>query len=337
MTTSNRSRLAALLVVAGLTLAAPVDAHAQTHGSEPSAADLESARELYREGKELRQKGDLRGALERFKAAHGYGQTPVTGLELGKTHLQLGELVEAREVLLSIARIKVASDETEKSAAARTEAAELAEQIRPRIPTLVVKVLGVKPDDPAQVVVDGANTPVVSLSSMRKINPGEHEVVVRADGREEKRSVTLSESETKELEIEINDASPKLTGDAAAQGDGTAASAAGKRPLHVVTWIGLGVGVAGIALGSVTGIMALGKAGAVTDACQGLSCPPSARTDVEDGRVAANVSTVAFALGAAGLATAAVGYFFLTPSKSARVAGVRLAVTPAWAGIHGRF
>lgn len=336
---SHRSRFAALLVTVGITLAAGT-VHAQA-ASQPSAADLESARELYRDGKELRQKGDLRGALERFKAAHGYGQTPVTGIELGKTHLQLGELVEAREMFLSIGRIKVASDETEKSASARTEAAQLAEQLRPRIPTLVVKVSGVKADAPAQVAIDGANAPVVSLSSMRKVNPGEHAIVVRVSGREEKRSVSLAEGETKEVDVAFTDASPKVADDATV-GAGTpadnAASGSGGRPVHVVTWIGLGIGVAGIGLGAVTGVMALGKAGSVTDACRGVSCPPSARADVEDGRTVANISTIAFAVGAAGLATAAVGYFVLSPiRKTARTNGVHLALTPAWAGIHGDF
>jgi hypothetical protein len=342
MTTSSRrfaSLLAAPLVALSLLVTSAAGAQ---QPSEPSASDLESARELYKEGKELRQKGDLRGALERFKAAHGYGQTPVTGLELGKTHLQLGELVEAREVLLSIGRLKVASDETEKSASARTEAADLAEQIRPRIPTLVVKVNGVKPDVTPQVTVDGTVTPSIGLSSMRKINPGEHGVVVRAAGREEKRSVTLAESETKEVSIAITDASPKVGGDgSSAPGQDSAVQARG-RSIHTLTWVGLGVGVVGIATGSIAGVLALGKASNVKNACSGLSCPPGSKKDVNDGRTDATISTIAFAVGVAGLGAAAVGYFVLSPSAKDRAAlaprrGVRLAVTPTWAGVDGVF
>jgi hypothetical protein len=336
MTTSSK-RCLPLVVVAALTLASA--ANAQT--SEPSAADLESARELYRQGKDLRQKGDLRGALERFKAAHGYGQTPVTGLELGKAHLQLGELVEAREVLLSIARLKVASDETEKSAAARTEAAELADQIRTRIPTINVKVSGVKPDATVTVSVDGANAPVVSLSATRRVNPGDHAIVVHAADREEKRSLALAESESKDIDVAFTDASPKI----ATEGDTAKPAKApdtaeGKRPIHVVTWVGLGVGVAGVVVGSITGAVALGKASRVKDACQGVSCPPSARNDVDSGRGAATVSTIAFIAGGAGLAAAAVGFFVLSPAASApsaKAAGARLAITPTWVGVDGHF
>jgi hypothetical protein len=304
MTTSNRSR-----VLGAALLAAAVFATDRAH-AEPTAADLESARELYREGKELRQKGDLRAALERFKAAHGYGQTPVTGLELGKTHLQLGELVEAREVLLSIARLKVASDETEKSAGARTEAAELAEQTRTRVPTIVVKVTGVKPGTDPIVTIDGATVPVVSFSSTRKVNPGEHAISVRVANQDEKRTLTLAESEVKEVVVAIPEAS-------AASAD-TSLSASPQSSIHPVTIAGIGVAAVGLAVGTVTGILALGKASRLEDACQGLSCPPSARADVDDGRTFATVSTISFVVAAVGLAASAVGFFVLTPRSRAR-------------------
>jgi len=301
MTTSNKL---------GATCAAIVLLVASVAHADPSAADLESARELYREGKELRQKGDVRAALERFKAAHGYGQTPVTGIELGKTHLQLGELVEAREVFLSIARLKVASDETDKSAQARIEAADLAEQLRSKIPTLVVKVTGVPPNAVPAITVDGATVPVVSQSAMRKVNPGEHAIVVKLGTREEKRAVAVAESETKDIAIEV----PAESASASATAD-----APGRAGLHPVTYVGFGVAAAGIAVGTVTGILALGKASDVEDVCQGLACPPSARSDVDDGRTFATISTIGFVASAAGLALAAIGLFVLKPKSSAWV------------------
>jgi hypothetical protein len=300
MTTSNK--LAAILAIVA-TLAAT------TAYAEPTAADLESARELYREGKELRQRGDLRGALERFKAAHGYGQTPVTGVELGKAHMQLGELVEAREVFLSIARLKVASDETDKSAQARAEAAELAEQVRGKIPTLVVKVSGTPPNTEPTVTIDGATVPIVALSSIRKVNPGEHAVAVRVGTHEEKRTVTVSESESKDVAIDF-------TGVPA---DAPAASP--RRSIHPLTYVGVGLAAAGLAAGTVGGVLALGKASSVDDACNGLSCPPSAKSDVDDGRTFATISTIGFAATAAGLALAAVGLFVLKPKTAGALTG----------------
>jgi hypothetical protein len=298
MTTS--SRLAAILAIVA-TLGATT-AHA-----DPTPADLESARELYRDGKELRQKGDLRGALERFKAAHGYGQTPVTGLELGRAHMQLGELVEAREVFLSIARLKVASDETDKSAQARAEAAELAEQVRGRIPTVIVKVSGSPPNAEPAVTIDGVNVPVVSLSSIRKVNPGEHTVAVRVGTHEEKRSVTVSEGESKDVSVDFagvsSDPQPSV------------------RRIHPLTYAGAGLAAAGLVVGTVGGVLALGKASSVDDACNGLSCPPSVKSDVDDGRTFATVSTIGFTATAAGLALAAIGLFVLKPKSAGALGG----------------
>jgi hypothetical protein len=329
MTTSSRAiALACALGLSSFALASPV--YAQP--SEPSAADLESARELYKEGKELRSKGDLKGALEKFKAAHAYGGTPVTGLELGKTHMQLGELVEAREIFLSVGRMKVQSDETEKSVAARTEAADLAEQLKGKIATVVVKVSGTK--DTAQVTVDGANAPVVSGTATRRINPGQHVVVARAGSLEKKENVTLGEGETKEVAIALDGSATTNGGTGGGNGkDAPQPDGDGKRSIHFATWIGLGVAVVGAGVGTVTGILALGKSSNVKDACVGLSCPESARPDVEDGRTVATISTISFIAAGAGVALAAVGYFVLSKPSSSKSAAVSFSPS----GLRGTF
>ena len=229
MTTSNshrsRARRACFVLTASLLLALPTTSEAQpaqppppstgTPGATPgapSAADLESARELFKEGRELRQSGDLKRALERFKAAHAYGQTPVTALELGRTHVQLGELVEGREVLLSVARMKVQPDETEKSAAARSEAADLAEEVKKRIPTVSVKLTGVASDSAAQLQVDGFAVPIVGLTGIRKVNPGKHVVVARAGTHEETRNIELEEAKTQDVTIDLSGAGATTPG-----------------------------------------------------------------------------------------------------------------------------
>jgi hypothetical protein len=349
MTTSNshrpRALRACLVLTTSLLLAMPATSSAQTAqppalsgapsgatapSGPPSAADLESARELFKEGRELRQNGDLRRALERFKAAHAYGQTPVTGLELGRTHIQLGELVEGREVLLSVARIKVQPDETEKSAAARTEAADLAEEVKKRIPTVTVKLTGVASDSVAVLLVDGFTVPIVGLTGIRKVNPGKHVVVAKAGAREESRNIDLEESKTQDLTID-------LTGAGAAVPVGPVAPVgSGPKQISPVTWIGLGVGAVGIGVGAVTGIVALGKASKVDKACTSTHCPPSAKSDVDSGRTFATISTIGFAVGGAGLVAAAVGYFLLSKPK-ASATGVMPFVTASSVGLDGSF
>jgi hypothetical protein len=335
-TSSSGRRLIALAIVASAALS-PHLASAQA-APTPSAADLESARELYKEAKALRDQGDLRGALEKFKAAHAYGQTPVTGLELGKAYLAVGNLVDARETLLSVGRMKVAPDETDKSAQARTEAAELAEQIRPKIPTLNVTVTGVAQDAPVEITVDGVAVPVVALAATRKTNPGPHSYVVKLGTREEKRDIQLKEGETKDETVALDGATATVT--APAGHDTVAPPTTGGRQISPITWVGVGVAVVGVGAGTVAGILAVGKANTVKKECDGLSCPPSAKTDVTNGRTFATISTIGFVVGAAGVATAAIGYFVLSkpkPKAASLAPHVQVLASPSWVGLDGVF
>ncbi len=338
MTTSSNG-LAAL--VAAALFVAPAIAVAQPAG-QPTAADLESARELYKEAKALRDKGDLRGALEKFKQAHAYGQTPVTALELGRTHMQLGELVEAREVFLSVARMKVLSDEGEKSASARQETADLAEQLRPKIPTLNIKITGVPADAQPQVSVDGAAIPVVSLTAVRKANPGPHGVVAKLGGKEQKVDVAVNEGETKDVLVSLDGAT--VTGGGGGAGGGGNGAGGGPEPdkgprvISPVVWAGVGLGAAGLAVGTITGIIALGKSSTVKNECKGTACPTTAKHDVDSGRTMATISTIGFVAAGVGAGVAAVGYFVLSKPAST---GSRPHVTPVvagnWIGLDGAF
>ena len=87
-----------------------------------------------------------------------------------------GKLVEAREAFLSVGRIAVQPAETSRSVAARKESAELAEAVRPRIPSLVVHIVGV-PEDSVAVTIDGAAVPTAALIAPRLVDPGSHRIV----------------------------------------------------------------------------------------------------------------------------------------------------------------
>src|SRR5258705_12633643 len=80
-------------------------AAAVAHADEPNAGDRETARIAFADGNKLRDEGNVRGALEKYKAAFALAPTPVTALEVGRAESDLGQLVEAREVLLRVESI----------------------------------------------------------------------------------------------------------------------------------------------------------------------------------------------------------------------------------------
>lgn len=335
MTTSSRPAHA--VAVAGALLFFSLPVHAQ------SASDLESARDLYKQARELRTKGDLKAALEKFKGANALAATPITALELGRTYMQLGQLLEAREAFLSVSRLKVQSDESERSAAARAEAAELAEQVRPKIPSLVVRV-----PTGASVSVDGVTVPPDAVGLPRKLNPGPHEVSARmGEGPEDKKSVSLKEGESSEITLAPKGDAPTVpppAGPAVVDAHGGAKvepgapKDAGGKALHPLVWIGGGVAVAGIGFGTVAGIVTLSKKGTINDLCQGTRCVPAAESAVSSGRTWATLSTISFIVGGAGAAAAVVGLFLPTASKTKVAAALsRVDVGPRWLGVRGSF
>ena len=137
-----------------------------------SAADVATARDLFREGMELRAAGHLADALAKLKAAHALYETPPSALELARTQIDLGHLAEGYETLVSIDRIPSAKD-SERSKQARVEAKELESKTRTRIPTLRIDVTG---SASASVTLDGALVPPALFGVARKIDPGKHVV-----------------------------------------------------------------------------------------------------------------------------------------------------------------
>jgi hypothetical protein len=155
------------------------------------------------QGLELRDQGDVPGAIEKLKAAHALAHTPVTGIELGRTYASAGKLVEAREAFLSVAGIPPRREETPVSAKARTESSQLAEEMRARIPSLTVRVTGVTADSVA-VTIDDALVPREALMGPRLMNPGSHHVLAKStSGGIAETSVDLKEGEARDVELKI--------------------------------------------------------------------------------------------------------------------------------------
>jgi hypothetical protein len=175
----------------------------------PSAEDLLSARAAFDEGMDLRDKGEVAAALPKLDAAYAYAETPITGLELGRTYMMLGRLVDAYETLKAVQRMPQAFDESERSAAARRQVPGLLAQIEPRIASLKI-TLALQPGQSGTVLVDGKSVALVGFVVLRRLDPGKHAIAARAgDGPEVRQTVELGEGESKEIELAPEWVEPK--------------------------------------------------------------------------------------------------------------------------------
>jgi hypothetical protein len=311
---------------------------------QPSAVDIAQARDLFNQGLRLREKGDANGAVEKLKAAHALANTPITGLELGKTYELVGKLVEAREVLLSIGRLPVQAAETSRATAARAEGARLAEELRPRIPSLTVRISGA-PLSTVTVSIDDTPIPSEALEA-RPVNPGAHDVSARAgSGSPVHASVDLKEGEARDVALTIVPAaplaqSPQTPSPAPTTPEGpSSGSGGGLSPVFIA---GVGVAGAGLIAGAITGGIAMGKASSARNECgPSLMCPTAKDySDVTSGRTFGNVSTVSFIVAGVGAVVGVIG-FIISPHDHEQSAAKSGAVGPSIGlggpGLQGTF
>ena len=333
-------RLSILLCAAGLLLAAPARA------GEPSAADSETALQLFKEGKALREAGDHQGALGKLRAAHALVETPITALELGRTFMTVGQLVEARAVLLAVSRIPVRNNESTKASEARVEAEALATQLRPRLASLTVHPKGTSATPP-KITVDNVVVPPDAATAPRVLNPGGHVVVLEANGQRVQSDVTLAEGQSKEIDIDVPAPGNEPVGVAplAPVPPLTPPPAPEERKLSPLVYAGFGTAAAGLVVGSITGILTLSKASALKDACREGRCPAASQSDLDSASATGTVSTVAFVIGGVGVAAGVIGIFMsgraaeapAGSGSSGRAALPGLRIVPTVNGVRGSF
>lgn len=306
----------------------------RARADDASLGDKAAARDLFTDGIALRAKGDLTGALVKFKGAYSLWPSATTGLELGRTHMQLGELIEARERLLETVKIPKKPGETSASQNAREEAQKLADSLAPRIPMLVFKISGAPA---AKVALDGRELPSEALGSPRKVNPGKHTVMARAPGTADLNvEVTVEEGQTREVPLVFampaktttSEPTPAPVVDTAPVVD--AAPVAPSSTTSPLVYVGFGVAGVGIVVGGITGALAMSSASSLKTSCTDGRCPPAAHDDVDAYQRWGTISTISFIAAGAGAAVGIYGWLSSPVSGPRKEAHAH--VTP-WIGI----
>lgn len=272
-------------------LAAPLTANADESG--PSDRERTVARESVYAGDDLVKRGDYKGALEAYRRANAIMKVPTTGIEVVRTSLKLGLLVEAFEACRQTAAYPAKAGEPAPYTKARDEARALMESLRPRIPKLTIAVLSPEGVEP-QVVLDGK---AVTELVLRPVNPGKHEVTASAPGLlSAQREVTLDEGATERVELVLKPpVGVKVLKESA------------PATYWPLVYTGFALTLAGAAGGTATGFLSLDAAKELGDKCSSTgACPPGqGLEDLIDRRNNLGyISTGAFALAGVGLALA---------------------------------
>jgi hypothetical protein len=340
-TWSRRSRtLCRALLVGCLPLAAwsyTPSAHAQ----EASAQDIAQARQLGQQAQAAYEAGSFAEAERLFGAACKlYTLAPTLTLGLARAQARLGKVVAAQESYNKIIRewgTNAAAPPAFKDAleAARSEVGA----VSARIATITVTIDG--PPSPT-VTIDGQPVPSAALGLKRPVDPGTHKVAATAEGygpAETSFTAVAGAASTVSLKLDKAGARPLGVGTTGAPpapspspspAEPPGADAHGKGSSNkTLALVAFGVGGAGLVVGGVTGVLALGKAGDLKTACNADKiCPPNEQSNVDSYKAMGTISTIGFVVaGVGGVAGALL--WFTAPKETARADGARYATVPA--------
>jgi len=280
-----------------------------TARAEPTAADRETARSLMQEARELREKGHTGDALKRFKAADDIMHVPTTGLELARTQAAMGLLLEARDTIANIRKLPSSPSDPEPFKDARAKAEELDTSLEAKIPALTIVVQGAADGETPTIVVDGAQLPAAVTGLPRRVNAGRHLIVVRTPTAHGEQTVEVKEGEQKEVQVKVSKAADQPPTQTEPSTPPPAEHPEPSGPTShsptVVTFVGIGVGGAGLITGSITGLLSMSKTSSLKTECLQKRCTTTtALNDYHSAGTLATISDIGFIAAGVGAAVA---------------------------------
>lgn len=288
-----------------------------------------AAEALFRAGRDAAAGGDWQTACARFEESLRIEPAVGTVFNLANCREQLGQVATAWQ------RFREAKDRLPQGDERIAVTEQRLAALEPRLPKLTL----VRGSSAAQGTVkrDGVELGDGSFGLALPVDPGKHLIVVQVPGRAERRyEVELAEGEHERLVVESGALEAPAGGEPGAPALPPEASSS-TSPARTWGFVLGGVGLAGIAVGAVTGAMVLGKKSDVERECDGKLCTAEGVEAGEDGRLYSTISTVAFAVGVAGVAAGAT--LILTASDGKETARVQVRALPGAAALSlgGRF
>jgi hypothetical protein len=329
----------ALLLVSG-TAAAQLSADETRNAARNLAGDAKTAFE----------QGDFERARDLFHRAYALVQAPTIAVFEARALGKLHRLVEAEEAYTRAARTPIDHGSPEAFRQAVNEAeAELA-TLRPRVPRLLVVPTGAGAQHPDLVLrIDGSVVPAALRGVEVPLDPGPHTLTaaVPGNGPIEAR-FELVEQQHRRVEIAVPAARTPASASAAVAPVASAKHAetheGSKAPASTpVSWqvpagfVAGGIGVAGLATGVITGLMATSRHADASEACPAGACDPGSQgwDSAQSFRTLRTVSSVGYVVGIVGVAGGVT--LLLTAPKSRPAPAVALSVNVDSVWLEGSF
>jgi hypothetical protein len=264
-------------------------------------ADPKAAEAVFQAGKDAMARGDLATACARFQESFRLDAAPGTLLNVGECEQKRGHVATAWQAFHDAMALLPAGDFR------MTYAEEHAAQLAPKIPS--VRILVDARARSPRVSLDGVELGAPSLGVALPIDPGDHVVVVRAEGQAQtETSFRIAEADKRDLAIA---AGKEVTDAVAPPRDG--APNGGRK---AATFAAFGVGFAGVFTGAVTGLLAMNEAARYRGHCDNTGCDEDGLDAASKGRSLSTISTIGFGAGAVGLGVGAILLATAPASKS---------------------
>ncbi|MFO7178678.1 MAG: hypothetical protein DIU78_008280 [Pseudomonadota bacterium] len=320
-----KSRTPLVCVALALACGAPRIAVAQTTTSAPASSTndaVERAEAEFRAGREAVAQGDYRTACTHFERSQELDPQLGTLLNLAVCNKHLGKPAAALRQFREAAALARSGGHTEQEQGARAYIAELEREV----PKLVVEVRD-RTTPGLRVEFDGTPLAPNHFGQVLEAEPGTHTLVASAPGREPfHATVELTLGQTHTVAI------PELAEAPAPADAGTQTELDTRRILAIASGA---VGVAGVAVGTVFGFRSMSKKSDADRHCDGSQCTTQEGVRLREEAISAgNVSTVAFVIGAAGLAGGAVLWLTAPDSQEPELA---VAIGPGSFALRGTF
>jgi hypothetical protein len=316
------------LVLALLLSAAPALA-------EPTAEDRATARALAAEGYTALKSQNYELAVDRFQRAEALVHAPTLLVDLARSLVGLGRLVEAHENYQLVIREGPSETVPWSWQKAYENAVKEDAALEPRLAWITIEVYG---HDNPTVKIDGKEIASAAVGVKRAIDPGRRTIVVEAPGLlSAEKTVDLPEGSSAKMAMTL------LEEDAPPQAPQVEIVTAAPEPKagksKVPMMIAFGVGAAGLVASGVTGALMLNERSQLKDQCNTQRrCPSSAEDDLSNYRTFGTISAIALGVGVAGAATG-VTLLFLDKKKERPPGELALTplIAPGFVGVDGSF